>query len=88
MTPSHEDLQRSLGRVEGNQSQMEARMDRFEKLVSDGFQTVESSLQAIEKRLAAMEATESERKGAWKVAVAISGLVSALVAAAWKYLSS
>ena len=50
MSTTHDDLQRSLGRVEGNQSQLEARMDRFERLVSDGFEKLEGSLSAIETR--------------------------------------
>lgn len=88
MTVSHDDLQRSLGRVEGNQSQMEARMDRFEKLVSEGFDKLEGSLTAIDKRLAAIERKETERKGAWKVIVAVAGGVSAVVAALIKYLTA
>lgn len=88
MTANHDDLQRSLGRVEGNQSAMEARMDRFEKLVTDGFEKVEDTLTAIEKRLAAIETKETERKGAWKVIVAVAGVVSAVVAALVKSLLS
>lgn len=88
MTPDHAEMQRSLGRVEGNQSAMEARMDRFEKLVTDGFEKVEDTLTAIEKRLAAIETKETERKGAWKVIVAVAGVVSAVVAALVKSLLS
>lgn len=88
MTTSHEDLQRSLGRVEGNQSQLEARMDRFEKLVSDGFDKLEGTLSAIDKRLAAIENKETERKGAWKVMVGVASGVSAAVAVIAKYLFS
>jgi hypothetical protein len=86
MTVNHDDLQRSLGRVEGNQGAMEARMDRFEALVSGGFEKVEKTLEAIDKRLAAIEARESERKGAWRAIVVISTTVSAVVAALVKYL--
>lgn len=86
--PSHDDLQRSLGRVEGNQSAMEARMDRFEKLVTDGFGKVEDTLTAIEKRLAAIETKETERKGAWKVIVGVAGTVSAVVAGCVKFFLS
>ena len=88
MPTSHEDLQRSLGRVEGNQSQLEARMDRFEKLVSDGFEKLEGSLSAIDKRLAAIESKETERKGAWKVIVLVASGVSAVVAGIIKYLTA
>lgn len=88
MSATHDDLQRSLGRVEGSQSQLEARMDRFEKLVSDGFDKLEGSLSAIDKRLAAIESKETERKGAWKVIVGVASGVSAVVAVIAKYLIS
>lgn len=54
-------------------------MDRFEALVKDGFEKVEGSLTAIDQRLAAMEAKEVERKGAWKMGAAIAAFVSAFV---------
>lgn len=83
MTTSHDDLQRGLGRVEGNQTAMEARMDRFEKLVSEGFAKVEGTLETISTRLAQIEAKEAERKGGWKIIAAIVacvvGVVSSLV---------
>jgi hypothetical protein len=88
MSATHDDLQRSLGRVEGSQSQLEARMDRFEKLVSDGFDKLEGSLSAIDQRLAAIEKKETERKGAWKVIVMVAGGVSAVVAAVIKLFIS
>lgn len=76
-TANHDDLQRSLGRVEGNQSAMEARMDRFEKLMSDGFKTVEDALTDIDKRLASIESKESERKGAFSFGQWIVGVIGA-----------
>lgn len=80
MATSHDDLQRSLGRMEGNQSSMEQRMDRFEKLVSDGFEKVETSLETISKRLGAIESKEDQRKGAWAAITAIASVVSGVVA--------
>ena len=80
MTTSHDDLQRGLGRVEGNQTAMEARMDRFEKLVSEGFEKVEGSLDKISSRLGMMEDRENERKGAWKVMALVASIVSSVVA--------
>lgn len=64
------DLQRAMGRMEGTQAAMEQRMGRLEKMVSDGFKSLEEKLEAIEKR-------ESERKGAWKVITVIAGGVGA-----------
>ena len=51
MTIDHNDLQRSLGRIEGKQSAMEERVGRFERLVSEGFEKVEGALERIDKRL-------------------------------------
>jgi hypothetical protein len=83
---THNDLQRSLGRVEATQSALEARMDRFEKLVTEGFDKIDEGLERIDKRLTALEAKESERKGAWGVIVTVSGVVGGLAAALVKYL--
>lgn len=99
MSTSHEDLQRSLGRVEGNQSQLEARMDRFEKLVSDGFKELNDGITAwrnetseemaeLRKEVSDLKDKETERRGAWKVIVAVAGAVSAVVAALIKYLTA
>lgn len=85
MSTSHDDLQRSLGRVEGNQSAMEARMDRFEKLVTEGFEKVEKTLSEMQRELGEIKAKESERKGAWKIIATIAATVSALVVAALKH---
>lgn len=82
----HDDLSRSLGRVEGNQDGFRERMDRFERLVEDGFEKVEGTLDKIDKRLATIELRESERKGAWRVIVFVSGVVSAGVTGLIKFL--
>lgn len=81
MTISHEDLQRSLGRVEGNQDGFRERMDRFERTLDEGFEKVGKALEKIDQRLTHIEGRESERKGAWRVIVTVAGIVSAAVAA-------
>lgn len=79
MTANHDDLQRSLGRVEGNQDAMEARMDRFEKALGEGFTKVEDTLEKINARLARIETKEAERKGALAVLAAIGAVVVGIV---------
>lgn len=74
---THLDLQRDIGRMEGRLTALE---DRLEKM--------EAVLERIDRRLAAMETKETERKGAWKVIVTVAGAVSAAVAALIKYLSA
>lgn len=76
---THDDLERSLGRVEGNQQATRERMDRFEKLVSDGFSDVGDALNEIKSRLGQIEARENERKGAWMVLVGIASVVSSVL---------
>lgn len=88
MSVSHEDINRAVGRVEGNQDGFRERMDRFEQMLNDGFEKVGTALEKIDTRLKRIEAGEQERKGAWRVVLAISGIVSACVAAAYKYLTS
>jgi len=84
--PSHSDLQRDVGRLEGRFAAMEKRLDHLEKAVNDGFDKVASGIDKIDKRLAAIEAKEAERKGAWKVIALVAGGVSAIVASVVKYL--
>ncbi len=91
MTQStHNDLQRSIGRVEGNQSAMETRMDRFEELVKDGFKDISAKLTSIDKLtndrfdaldtcLKEIENTEHQRKGAWKVIVPTVTILSSVI---------
>ena len=88
MSISHEDISRAVGRVEGNQDGFRERMDRFERMLNDGFEKVGTALEKIDSRLKHIEDREQERKGAWKVIAAISGVVSAAVAGLIKYLSS
>ena len=74
---THEDLHRDIGRMEGRLDAMENHLKKMEVV-----------LDRIDGRLAKIEQQETERRGAWKVIVSVSGLVSALVAAAYKYLTS
>lgn len=76
---THDDLERSLGRVEGNQQATRERMDRFEKLVSNGFSDVGEALDEIKARLSQIEARENERKGAWAVLVGIASVISSIL---------
>lgn len=84
--PTHSDLQRDFGRMEGSVAAMKERMDHLEKTVADGFEKVGAGLDKIDKRLATIEAREAERKGAWKVIALVAGAVSAVVASVVKYL--
>jgi len=95
--PTHLDQQRALGRLEGTVAAMEKRMDDLETTVAKGFEKVGSDIKDVaasirelrehqDRRLAAIEAKELERKGAWKVIALVASGVSAIVASAVKYL--
>lgn len=75
------DLHRDFGR-------MEASLESLEKIVSQGFQEIKDELRAIKQDVEALKTAETERKGAWKVIVAVAGGVSAAVAGLVKYLFS
>lgn len=70
MTTTNNDLHRDIGRMEGRLAALE---DRFEKM--------EALLERIDGRLAKIENQETERKGAWRVLVFVSGVLSSAVAA-------
>lgn len=62
------DLHRDMGRMEGKQDAMGDRLDRLEKLVSEGFER-------MDERLARIEAADSSRKGVIGVIHWIAGLL-------------
>lgn len=70
MTTSHDDLHRDIGRMEGRLGAVEHRLEKMEAV-----------LERIDSRLAKIEVQENERKGAWRMLVFVSGLLSSGVAA-------
>lgn len=78
---THTDLQRDMGRVE-------ASLEALEKVVSQGFSEIKAEIVDLKKEVADLRRAETERKGAWKVIVAVAGGVSAVVAALIKYLTA
>lgn len=70
---SHDDLHRDIGRMEGKQDAMGARLDKLEKMVSEGFQK-------LDERLARIEDRESQRKGAFQLGHWLVGTIAGLVA--------
>jgi len=78
--PSHSELQRDVGRVEGTLGAMGDRLDKLEAAVDKGFDKVGAGLEKIDKRLAVIEARDAEKKGAWKVVVVVATAVSGVIA--------
>ena len=78
--PTHNDISRAVGNLEGSYRAMENRMGHLEKTVTEGFDKVGEGLDKIDKRLAAIEKRESERKGAWKVVAVVAATVSGAIA--------
>lgn len=74
------DTNRALGRVEGNQTSAELRMNRFEVIVLRGFDDIKHELTKVNDRLTAIETAESQRTGAFKLGQWIAGVVGAGVA--------
>ena len=76
---SNNDLHRDLGRVEATQSSLEERMDRFEKIVTDGFDKLEQKLdkshEQLAERLLKLEASEYTRSGSWTVTERILAII-------------
>lgn len=69
MMPTHDDLHRDIGRMEGRLDAMEDRLGKMEAV-----------LERIDGRLAKIEGRESERKGAFALGHWLVGAVSGLVA--------
>lgn len=81
---SNGDLERSLGRVEGDleatKTAMERRMDRIEQLMTQGFADLKNSIGRISDDVSQLKTRETERKGGWRVVVAIASFISGIVA--------
>ena len=71
--PNHSDLNRALGRMEGNQDAMGARLDRLEQIIEAGFAE-------LRKEIAELKATENQRKGVIATLMVLSGAIGGLVA--------
>lgn len=72
-TPTHNELQRDMGRMEGKQDAMGARLDRLEKIIEDGFAEVR-------REIAELKADKSERKGALAVLAIVASVIGGVVA--------
>jgi hypothetical protein len=95
-TVSNNDLHRDLGRVEATQSSLEERMDRFEKIVTDGFDKLEKKLdkshEQLADRLMKLETSEHMRSGSWttteRVLAVIGGGFMLFVGGIISYITS
>jgi len=68
MHPNNTDLNRALGRVEGDVAAVKEGIDRLERLMRD-----------MDQRMAAIEADRQQRKGALAVLLTLSGVIGGLV---------
>lgn len=66
--PNHSDLNRALGRVEGDVAAVKEGIDEIKKL-----------LRQVETRLTALEADRNQRKGALAVLMTVSGIIGGLI---------
>lgn len=75
---SHDMLQRDFGRMEGKQDEMGARLDRLERLVTDGFEKIEGKIDdvvgGLSRRVAKLETDKAKVGGAFRVAHALWSL--------------
>lgn len=70
--PNHTDIQRDMGRMEGKQDAMGARLDRLEKIIEDGFAEVR-------REIAELKAEKAERKGALGMLGIMAGVVGGAI---------
>lgn len=71
--PTHMDIQRDMGRMEGKQDAMGERLDRLEQIVEDGFK-------AIRRDIAELKQAEDKRKGAWTLGHYLYGAATGVIA--------
>lgn len=86
MTASNDDLNRSLGRLEGDVSAVKERMDRLERVVTEGMTDIKQAMVTMQADIAEIKARENERKGAWKALAFIAGMAGAAFSGLAGYL--
>lgn len=84
---THDDINRSLGLVEGEMRAVHDRLDRLEAFFEESMREIKESLKRLETKQDAQDALEQRRKGAaaviWPAIMAISSAVS--IAATWLF---
>ena len=89
-TPTHGDLQRDLGRVEGSLAAMESRMDKLESIVTEGFADIKKELaedrkssaallDAMKSRLDLLENSKAMHQGIWTASQKFLAAIGAVV---------
>jgi len=79
--PSHGDLQRDLGRVEGRIDEMARARAARDEAVDGRFAALERELRGARADMGEIKETLAQGKGGWKVLVAAGGLVGAIAGA-------
>ena len=76
---THDDINRSLGRVEGEMRAVHDRLDRLEAFFEESMREIKESLKRLETREDAQDALEQRRKGAaaviWPAITAVNSAV-------------
>ena len=68
--PTHDDIQRDIGRLEGKQDAMGQRLDRLEQMISEGFTE-------IRREIGELKTAENRRSGAFALGQWLAGLIGA-----------
>ena len=88
--PSHSELQRDVGRVEGTLAAVEKRLDRIEESLSEGLGKIEGLLSdalekgherhsALDSRIGELEKAEERRKGWLAATTSIASLIAGAI---------
>lgn len=81
--PSHSDIYRDLGQLQGEMRAVHDGIDRIEKGMAAGFVKIETDMRSdfekINQRLRALEAKENQRKGAMAFLMVLAGAVGGVL---------
>lgn len=85
--PTHHEIYRSLGQLEG-------RMEGLEEKITDGFQSlhdkIDSAFSDHENRIRTVEKVQEQQRGSWKTLTILGGIAAAVggfLSGIWGYLT-
>lgn len=85
---SHDDLNRSLGRLEGDVKSVSDRIDRLEDNLDQRFDRLDTAIDGLLTRMDRQDALENQRKGVFAVVAVLAASIGSIVTGVLAWLAT